>query len=396
MTDNLKILVVDDSSLIRGIIRNELEAGGYTVEEAIHGFEALAKASSFSPDLITLDVEMPKLDGFGTCRKIREKHYARFFTSSQDGLVPVIFVTSHDTIEDRKKGFELGAMDFITKPFKEGVILKAVNKVLRPENRLEGLTVLVVKDKIASRRMVSDCLQREGVTTIEAVNGVQAFEIISRRPADIDIVITSLLLPGMKGDQLCKKIRNELNLKELPVIFLPVVDDKTELFELFKAGATDYLLQPFVKEEFLARLIVHLERARLNKSLRNTLKQVEDFNKVLESTVNSLTHIGASLTSEKNLNKLLEMVVSEAREATNADGGTLYILKNNQLHFQIVQNKSFKSFLGGETGESLTFPPMNLEGSNVTGFCATKKPWSIFPISIKTQSSIFPVLKNSI
>ena len=372
--NDLKILVVDDSSLIRGIIRNELEAGGYLVEEAVHGFEALARASEIPPpDLITLDVEMPKLDGFDTCKKLREKHYARFFTRSQDNMVPVIFVTSHDTIEDRKKGFEFGAMDFITKPFKEGFILEAVNKILRPENRLKDLTALVVNDKSASRHMVSDCLRREGVTTIEAVDGIQAFGIISGRTADIDIVVTGLLMPGMNGDILCKKIRNELNLKDLPVIFLPVVDDKTELFELFKAGATDYLLQPFVIEEFLARLVVHLERARLNKSLRNTLEQVEDFNKALESTIKRLTHIGASMTSEKNLNKLLEMVVFEARDATNSDGGTLYILNDNQLHFKIVQNKSLKSYMGGETGEPVTFPPVSLEETNVSAFCAMRK-----------------------
>ncbi|MCP4108529.1 MAG: response regulator, partial [Desulfobacteraceae bacterium] len=145
--NNFKILVVDDSSLIRKLIRSELETGGYLIEEAAHGFEALAKASEFPPpDLITLDVEMPKLGGFETCRKLREKHYSRFFTNIRDNMVPVIFVTSHDTMEDRKKGFELGAMDFITKPFKEGVITEAVNNILRPENRLMGLTALVVND----------------------------------------------------------------------------------------------------------------------------------------------------------------------------------------------------------------------------------------------------------
>jgi PleD family two-component response regulator/class 3 adenylate cyclase len=374
MTDTtLKILVVDDSSLIRGIIRNELEAGGYMVEEAVHGFEALARASDFLPDLITLDVEMPKLNGFETCRKLREDHYARFSSRSGNFKVPVIFVTSHDTIEDRKKGFELGAIDFITKPFGEGVIIEAVNKILRPENRLRGLTVLVADDNKASRQMVSDCLRREGIIILEAVGGIEAFETISSRTADIDIVITGLLLPGMNGDALCKKIRDELNLRELPVIFLPKVDDKTELFELFKAGATDYLLQPFVKEEFLARLLVHLERARLNKRLRNTLKKVEKFNTVLKSTVDRLTHIGASLTSEKKLNKLLEMVVSEAREATHADGGVLYFIENRQLHFKILQNTSLNNFFGGETGEPVTLSPVNLDETDVRAFCAIHK-----------------------
>ncbi|MDM8544318.1 response regulator [Desulfococcaceae bacterium HSG9] len=372
--NNLTILVVDDSSLIRKIIRKELEAGGYIVDEAAHGFEALARASENPPpDLITLDVEMPKLNGFVTCKKLREKHYARFFTRNTDNMVPVIFVTSLDTIEDRKKGFEHGAMDFITKPFKKGEILDAVNKILRPEKRLQGLTALVVNDRSGTRHMVSDCLRREGVTAVEATDGIQAYEIISKRIADIDIVITGLVMPGMNGDLLCNKIRNELNLKNLPVIFLPVSDDKAELFELFKNGATDYLLQPFVIEEFLARLVVHLERARLNRRLQNTLEQVEDFNKSLESTIKRLTHIGASMTSERNLNKLLEMVVFEARDAANADGGTLYILKDNLLHFKIVQNKSLESYMGGETGEPVTFKPVELKETNVSAFSAMRK-----------------------
>lgn len=367
------VLVVDDSSMIRNILRRELESGGYRVAEAVHGFDALAKAADFHPDLVTLDVEMPKLNGFETCRKLREPHYARFFGESPDAMGPVIFVTSLDTIEDRKKGFQLGAMDFITKPFEPGAILQAVNTILRPENRLRGLTALVADVNEASRRVVSDCLRREGVETVETADGGEAWAIVRSRPADIDIVIAGLPLPTLNGGAMCRKIRTELGLSELPVIFLPVVDDKDELFELFKAGATDYLLQPFVKEEFLARLVVHLERAGLNKRLRNALKEVEGFNQALESTITRLTNIGASLTSEKNLNKLLEMVVSEAREATGADGGALYILKNGQLQYTIVQNRFLNSQLGGEGGDPVALAPISLDENRAPAHCANHK-----------------------
>ncbi len=374
MSDNeLRILVVDDSPLIRGVIRDELEGGGYRVQEAAHGFEALARAAQTAPDLITLDVEMPKLNGFDTCLRLREPEYARFFTRSRENRVPVIFVTSHDTIEDRKKGFDLGAVDFIIKPFQTGALLDAVNNILRPDKHLQGLTALVVSDRSDSRRLVSDCLRREGVATVEAEDGTQAFDIIGRRPDEIDIVVSGLAMPGMSGDALCARVRTELDLRDLPVIILPTAEDQTQLFELFKAGATDYLIQPFVKEEFLARLVVHLERVRLNKRLRGALKQVEGFNKALESTIRSLTHIGASLTSEKNLKKLLEMVVIEARQATHSDGGTLYILKDNQLHFEIVQNDTLGTHMGGESGDPPTFPPSSLDRANVSGFCALNK-----------------------
>ncbi len=395
MTRNdFHILVVDDSSLIRGIIREELESGGYRVTEAVHGFDALARAADAAPDLITLDVEMPKLNGFATCAKLRDPHYSRFFARGTDYMVPVIFITSLDTIEDRKKGFQLGAMDFITKPFEKGAVRHAVNTILRPGNRLEGLTALVADANDASRLMVSDCLRREGVAVVEATDGLQALDIAADRAADIDIVITGLLMPGMNGDAVCRKIRTELNLSELPVILLPVVDDRTQLFELFKAGATDYLLQPFVKEEFLARLVVHLERAGLNKRLRGTLKQVEGFNKALESTITRLTNIGASLTSEKNLNKLLAMVVSEAREATRSDGGSLYILKDGRLYFEIVQNRFLNTYLGGDTGEPVTLKPLPLDEARAPAFCAIHKKIISIPDIYENDDFDFSDLKG--
>ncbi len=273
-----QILVVDDSALIRSKIREELELGGYRVVEAAHGYQALARAAESPPDLITLDVEMPKLNGFETCRRMREPDYSRFFTRTPNNHVPIIFVTSLDTIEDRKKGFEVGATDFITKPFQEGELLNAVEMILKPPKRLQGLSALVVDDKETARRVVSDCLEREGVRVIEETDGSRAFKMLSRLTGKIDIVITKNRMPQSRGDELCRKIRFELDLLDLPVIMLLDEDDIADLLDFFKFGVTDYLVQPFVKEEFIARLMVHLERARLNKRLRETLEQVERSN----------------------------------------------------------------------------------------------------------------------
>ncbi|MCD6295293.1 MAG: response regulator, partial [Deltaproteobacteria bacterium] len=116
MKQPLKILVVDDSRVIRQSIRKELEPGGYEVSEAKNGLEALTRlAGSSPPDLVTLDIEMPKLNGFDTCRKLRTDRYTRFFTHCSGNRMPVIFVTGNDTMKDRKRGFQLGAVDFITK-----------------------------------------------------------------------------------------------------------------------------------------------------------------------------------------------------------------------------------------------------------------------------------------
>lgn len=287
----MNILVVDDSMTVRRTIRDELEHGGYDVVEAADGIEALIKSAEAPPPaLITLDIEMPKLNGFDTCKKLRKEHYARFFTRSRDGQVPIIFVTGNDTIQDRNRGFELGAADFITKPFEKGEILAAVNKMLKPESSLQDLVALVVDDSTVARRIVSEALQREGLTVVEAEDGMHAFEIMESKMAEIDIVITDLMMPRMDGMELCRKIRNHPDIPHLPIIFLTGAEDQSQLLEIFKAGATDYLVKPFLKEELLARLSVQLERIQLNRRELRAADELKDLEHMKDDLLAVCTH----------------------------------------------------------------------------------------------------------
>jgi len=101
-----KILVVDDEKPISDIIKFNLVKEGYEVETAFDGEEALKKVYQFQPDLILLDVMLPKLDGFQVCRRIRESFN-----------MPIIMLTAKEEEVDKVLGFELGADDYITKPF---------------------------------------------------------------------------------------------------------------------------------------------------------------------------------------------------------------------------------------------------------------------------------------
>jgi len=278
-----RILVVDDSQMIRMQIREELEEGGYDVIEARNGLEALIHAATASPpDLITLDIEMPKLNGFDTCRKLRDASYARFFKNSDDHRVPIIFITGNDTLEDRKKGFELGAVDFISKPFQKGEILTAVNKILRQSVMHRGICALVADDNVVARKITSLCLSREGIDVHEAENGQKAYEIITQSLDRIDIVITDLMMPEMDGMQLCRQIRQGLGMLDIPIIVLTAMSDLSEILEVFKVGASDYLIKPYAKEELLARINVHIERNRINRELRTTIRLLKEANEKIE------------------------------------------------------------------------------------------------------------------
>jgi len=268
------ILVVDDSTTMRNVIKKILEPVGYSVLEAKNGIEALTMALADSPpDLITLDVDMPKMDGFSACRKILNDYHENGLSLTKEKRPHIVFVTANDNVESRRQGFEAGAADFIAKPFHEEEVLATVERILSPPANEESMTALVVDDSALARDILVQNISREGWTAIEAENGCKALEIIKHEKERIDIVITDLVMPEMDGITLCKTIRNDLQLKDLPILFLTSVADQQQLLKVFQAGATDYLVKPFFQEELLARLRVHIEKSMLIHQLRDTIAE---------------------------------------------------------------------------------------------------------------------------
>ncbi len=119
-SDKKLVLVVDDEPRMTKFVRMNLELEGYRVAEASSGLEALQKVKNDLPDLVILDVNMPELDGFETLKTIR-----------QTGSVPVIMLTVKSDEDDRIKGLELGADDYVTKPFSPRELASRVKAVLR-------------------------------------------------------------------------------------------------------------------------------------------------------------------------------------------------------------------------------------------------------------------------
>jgi len=286
-----KILVVDDSLTMRTVIRRELGEDNFVMEEAKNGLVALEMIKSgFIPDLITLDIDMPKLNGFDTCAELYSEEYKRFFPHIKNRRVPIIFVTSSDNLRDRKRGYELGASDFVTKPFDEGELFKLVNKTLHPDDRLKGITALLVDDSESARLVVSKGLREESVSVIEAEDGHKAFEIMCNKRSQIDIVITDIEMPGMNGGELCQKIRRELGMIDIPIIFFTGIADRAKLLEVFQAGGTDYLVKPFIKEEMVARIIVQVEKTQLNRRLRRSIGELRDNIRIKNDMIAVLSH----------------------------------------------------------------------------------------------------------
>ncbi len=117
---NEKILVVDDEASIVELIKMELEFEGYLVETAYDGEEAVAKARSYHPDLMVLDIMLPKKNGYDVCKEIMPELN-----------IPIIFLTAKTDIVNKVLGLELGADDYLTKPFDNRELLARIKALLR-------------------------------------------------------------------------------------------------------------------------------------------------------------------------------------------------------------------------------------------------------------------------
>ena len=123
-----RILVVDDDPSIVEVLRRFLTREGYTVVTASNGIEAIDRVYSDDPDLILLDVTMPKMDGFTACRRLKD--------DENTALIPITMLTGLDDLDHRTRGIEAGADDFLSKPFDQTTLRARI----RSQLRIKGLT----------------------------------------------------------------------------------------------------------------------------------------------------------------------------------------------------------------------------------------------------------------
>lgn len=132
-----KILVVDDDITLRTALAHYLEKRGYYVQLAASGHEALASFETDPPDLVVSDVLMPEMDGLEFCRKLR--------ATRQGQLMPFIFLSSRNELDDRIEGHQTGADDYITKPFEPRELIAKIESLLERTRRINSEIVSLLQ-----------------------------------------------------------------------------------------------------------------------------------------------------------------------------------------------------------------------------------------------------------
>jgi two-component system, cell cycle response regulator len=283
-----KILIVDDILPNVKLLEARLTAEYFDVTTAMNGAEALAVCAQDDCDLILLDVMMPGMDGFEVCRRLKKNPATTH--------LPIIMVTALDQPSDRVKGLEAGADDFLTKPIDEIALIARVRSLARLKVVLDDLrnrastavalgmpdpfTTALAEDGLGGRILLVDDRSASAAQLVFMLRDKYIVEI-ERNPNDVaakvasgayDMLIVSLGLQGFDALRLCSQLRSQERTRQLPILCLAEMEDRTRVLRALDLGINDFLMRPVDGNELIARVRSNLQRKRYADKLRDNVQ----------------------------------------------------------------------------------------------------------------------------
>ena len=284
-----RILVVDDILPNVKLLEAKLMSEYYSVLTAMNGFEAIEVAKAEQPDLILLDVMMPKMDGFEACRRLK--------ADPQTAHIPVVMVTALDQPTDRVRGLEVGADDFLTKPANDLALFARVRSLVRVKMMIDELRlrdetcrelgfesgysdisddmlggrVLIVDDRASAARGLAETVKGRMNIPCEIVdNRDDALARVKVDPSDIILINSSL--EGYDGLRLCSEIRSHPASRQSAIVLMVDHNDFKTISASLDLGANDYVMRPVDDNELIARIRSQLRRLCYAERLRDNVR----------------------------------------------------------------------------------------------------------------------------
>jgi signal transduction histidine kinase/DNA-binding response OmpR family regulator/HAMP domain-containing protein len=220
------VLVVDDDPSVLSLLAKTLEKDGYRVIPARNGVEALALARQHKPQAITLDVLMPKMDGWSALKELKADAELRD--------IPVIMVS---VLNERGMAIPLGAADFVTKP----VDRQRLTAILRDHCAdPSGASILVVEDDLPTREALCRTLTSIGYVAHETVNGRSGLDWLAAHPAP-SLILLDLMMPEMDGFEFLRELRKQPAFVDIPVIVVTAKELTAEDVRILR-GQTERII----------------------------------------------------------------------------------------------------------------------------------------------------------
>ena len=241
-TEAPRILVVDDDPTVRELVARHLERAGFAVTTAKGGQDGLRLARELRPAAVTLDIMMPDIDGWTVLAAMKGDPALSH--------IPVVLMT---IVEEKNRGYALGAADYLVKPVDRGKLVTALQHICGSS----AGRVLLIDDDDVVRRGVRLALEPIGWHVTEAEDGRIALDSLSTsRP---DVIILDLMMPRMNGFEFLDEMRARAEWRDIPVVII-TAKDLTEADRNRLNGGVEHIIQKSDRDEMLRRLTGELSK----------------------------------------------------------------------------------------------------------------------------------------
>ena len=277
-----RVLIVDDSLTVRMDIGEALQAAGFDTvlcSDLASAREALARER---PVLIVLDILLPDGDGLDFLKELR--------SSPSTVRIPVLLLSSEAEVKNRVRGIGAGAEEYVGKPYDlEQVVARA--RALTHADASGGVAtgggqtspsllgpkrLLVVDDSITYLQELGSQLRQEGYDVILVKSGEEALLVLAAQ--SVDCILLDLIMPGLSGQDTCRRIRQRAEWRDIPLVMLTARDDRDAMIEGIDAGADDYIAKSADFDVLKARLRAQLRHKHFedeNRRIREKLVRSE-------------------------------------------------------------------------------------------------------------------------
>ena len=272
-----KVLIVDDEPKNIKLLSAQMPPSEFNIISAHGGIEAMQKINDQHPDLILLDIMMPDMDGYEVTRRVKANPATK--------EIPIILITALDSKDDKVKGLEAGAEEFLTKPVNMAELRTRINSMLRLRQYRDQLKqriqseqnftssqkprvaeqepqdrpcVLLVEDNEKDINIIRCFMQAQPYELIVCRDGEEA--IMMARKGAIDLILLDIMLPGMDGFDVCRNLKESDETKHIQVVVITFLTDLESKIKGVEMGADDYLIKPIDKRELAARIKVLLQK----------------------------------------------------------------------------------------------------------------------------------------
>jgi two-component system cell cycle response regulator len=280
-----KILIVDDEPKNIKLLSAMLARENFLILTASNGLQAIEMVERELPDVVLLDVMMPLMNGFDVTKVLKNSPLTR--------SIPIILITALDSPESQALGFEAGAEELLKKPVNAAELIARIKTMLRLKQYQEQLTVrkkseqhfsigkeedevnkapersnqiLLVEDNPNDVKLIKAYLSDQDIGLLVTDNGEKAIEIAQRNK--IDLIILDVMLPGMNGFEVCRRLKAIEKIQDIPIVFTTSLSDSESKINGTELESDGYIVKPYDKRELIATIQLLLKKKKHLEELR--------------------------------------------------------------------------------------------------------------------------------